>query len=289
MVGVGLILSMEASAAPDVQLTADGKVPGGPFADLQQQIDNIELTPGPTGPAGPAGADGAPGADGATGPQGPSGAPGADGADGAPGTDGADGADGAPGVPGADGASGADGADGAAGPPGPPGSPGMDGIDGSRTYVGLAPIVVDNTGDTIGLNAATDPGDLLSWDGLNWIAIPPEDVFLPVDNMQPWLGVNHIIALTGLFPSRNSADPFIAEIIMFAGNFAPRGWAFCDGQLLSISQNTALFSILGTTYGGDGRTTFGLPDLRGRVAVHPGTGAGLTTRRLGERSGAETH
>ena len=84
------------------------------------------------------------------------------------------------------------------------------------------------------------------------------------------------------------ADPFLAEIILFGGNFAPRGWALCDGQLLSISQNTALFSILGTTYGGDGRTTFGLPDLRGRVAMHPGSGPGLTTRRLGEKSGVES-
>ena len=84
------------------------------------------------------------------------------------------------------------------------------------------------------------------------------------------------------------SDPFIAEIIMFGGNFAPRGWALCDGQLLSISSNSALFSILGTTYGGDGRTTFGLPDLRGRVAMHPGSGPGLTLRRLGEKSGMET-
>lgn len=84
-------------------------------------------------------------------------------------------------------------------------------------------------------------------------------------------------------------DPFIAQIMMFGGNFAPRGWAFCDGQLLSIAQHTALFSLLGTTYGGDGRTTFGLPDLRGRVPVHPGHGPGLTPRHLGERSGAETN
>ena len=82
-------------------------------------------------------------------------------------------------------------------------------------------------------------------------------------------------------------EPFIAEIIMFAGNFAPRGWALCDGQLLSISSNSALFSILGTTYGGDGRTTFGLPDLRGRVPMHPGNGPGLTSRRLGDKSGME--
>ena len=82
-------------------------------------------------------------------------------------------------------------------------------------------------------------------------------------------------------------EPFIGEIIMFGGNFAPRGWAFCDGQLLPISENTALFSILGTTYGGDGRTTFGLPDLRGRVTIHPGTGSGLTPRLLGEMGGQE--
>lgn len=82
-------------------------------------------------------------------------------------------------------------------------------------------------------------------------------------------------------------DPFIGEIVMFAGNFAPRGWAFCEGQLLPISQNTALFSILGTIYGGDGRTTFALPDLRGRVPMHPGHGPGLSSRRLGEKTGVE--
>jgi len=81
------------------------------------------------------------------------------------------------------------------------------------------------------------------------------------------------------------SEPFIAEIRIFAGTFAPRGWAFCSGQLLPIAQNTALFSILGTTYGGDGRTTFGLPDLRGRAPMHPGNGPGLTPRRLGEKSG----
>lgn len=84
-------------------------------------------------------------------------------------------------------------------------------------------------------------------------------------------------------------DPFLAQIIMFGGNFAPRGWAFCDGQLLAISSNTALFSLLGTAYGGDGRTTFGLPDLRGRFPMHPGNGPGLSSRRLGDKSGAENH
>ena len=82
------------------------------------------------------------------------------------------------------------------------------------------------------------------------------------------------------------SDPFIAEIRIFAGNFAPRGWAFCNGQLLPIAQNTALFAILGTTYGGDGRTTVGLPDLKGRAAMHAGRGPGLTPRRLGEEGGS---
>jgi microcystin-dependent protein len=85
------------------------------------------------------------------------------------------------------------------------------------------------------------------------------------------------------------ATPFIGEIVLFAGNFAPRGWAFCNGQLLPIAQNTALFSILGTTYGGNGQTTFALPDLRGRAPVHPGQGPGLSNRDLGEQGGEETH
>jgi len=84
------------------------------------------------------------------------------------------------------------------------------------------------------------------------------------------------------------SEPFVGEIRMFAGNFAPRGWAFCDGQLLPISQNTALFSLIGTTYGGDGRSTTALPDLKGRAPMQPGRGPGLTARRLGERGGVET-
>ncbi|WP_034045949.1 phage tail protein [Wocania ichthyoenteri] len=80
----------------------------------------------------------------------------------------------------------------------------------------------------------------------------------------------------------------MGEIKMFAGNFAPRGWAFCEGQLLPISQNSALFSLLGTTYGGDGRTTFGLPDLRGRTPIHKGQGVNLNNVRLGQKGGSET-
>jgi len=84
------------------------------------------------------------------------------------------------------------------------------------------------------------------------------------------------------------SEPFVAEIKIFAGNFAPRGYAFCDGQLLPISQNTALFSLIGTTYGGDGRTTVALPNLQGRAPMHPGNGPGLSVRRLGETGGSET-
>jgi microcystin-dependent protein len=83
------------------------------------------------------------------------------------------------------------------------------------------------------------------------------------------------------------SEPFVGEIRMFAGNFAPRGWAFCDGQLLGVSQNDALFSLLGTIYGGDGRTTFALPDMRGRLPVHAGSGPGLSMRRIGSRGGME--
>lgn len=83
-------------------------------------------------------------------------------------------------------------------------------------------------------------------------------------------------------------DPFIGEIRIFAGNFAPKGWAFCDGSLLRITQNTALFSLLGVTYGGDGKITFALPNLQGRAAMHWGAGAGLTPRSLGEMGGEPT-
>uniref|UniRef100_UPI003D32E146 phage tail protein n=1 Tax=Granulosicoccus sp. 3-233 TaxID=3417969 RepID=UPI003D32E146 len=158
------------------------------------------------------------------------------------------------------------GPEGVAGPQGPQGEPGADGT-----------ILADGFSD----------GQVLTWTDDNWVA-----AFLPVetvDNMQPSLGLNYIIALTGTYPSRNSiTNPTLGEIMLFAGNFAPRGWALCDGQLLAISANTALFSILGTTYGGDGRTTFALPDLRGRSAVHAGNGPGLTPRRLGQKFGAES-
>jgi microcystin-dependent protein len=84
------------------------------------------------------------------------------------------------------------------------------------------------------------------------------------------------------------ADPFVAEIRIFPFNFAPKGWAWCNGQLLPLSQNTALFSLLGTTYGGDGKSNFALPDLEGRAPMHPGQGPGLSLHDLGETGGSET-
>ncbi len=104
------------------------------------------------------------------------------------------------------------------------------------------------------------------------------------------LGIKYCIALEGIYPPRNSNDPvlngfepYIGEIMLFAGNFPPRGWAFCEGQLLPIIQNTALFSILGTTYGGNGTTTFALPDLRAAVPVHAGVPLSGPTWLQGER------
>jgi microcystin-dependent protein len=84
------------------------------------------------------------------------------------------------------------------------------------------------------------------------------------------------------------ANPFVAEIRIFGFNFAPKGWAFCDGQIMPISQNTALFSLLGTTYGGDGKSNFALPNLQGSVPMHPGQGPGLSLHNLGETGGSDT-
>ena len=112
-------------------------------------------------------------------------------------------------------------------------------------------------------------------------------------NMQPSLALHYIIAEQGIFPPRDGGgstdEPYVGQIQLFAGNFAPSGWAFCDGQLLPISQNTALFSLLGTQYGGDGRTTFSLPDLDGRLAVGMGQGPGFSNWDLGQTDGTETN
>lgn len=110
------------------------------------------------------------------------------------------------------------------------------------------------------------------------------------NNLQPSLGLNYICALVGLYPSRSFSEPFVGQVALVGFNFAPRGWSFCSGQLLPISSNSALFSLYGTFYGGDGRTTFALPDLRGRSVIGAqgnATGPGLQRRIIGGKYGTE--
>jgi microcystin-dependent protein len=222
---------------------------------------------GKLGPAGPPGIQGEQGKLGTTGPQGEQGKVGQQGEQGKMGDVGPRGEQGKVGQQGEQGKMGDAGPQGEQGKLGPMGFQGPQGKEGPQGEQGK-------------LGPEGPPGGT----GDNTVFDQP-----PINNMQPYGVVNYIIALTGVFPSRSSGDdPLIGEIFMFAGNFAPRGFAFCDGQLLPISQNTALFSLLGTTYGGDGRTTFGVPDLRGRAPLHAGQGAGLTNRRLGETGGSET-
>jgi microcystin-dependent protein len=198
------------------------------------------------------------------------GAPGEQGEQGIPGPAGPQGPKGDKGDQGDQGVQGPPGPRGEQGEPGPPGADGQDGADGA------------------GLTDGTIAGQLLAWNGNSWVAALPTAEQITVDNMQPYATVNYVIATEGIYPSRNGLEAFVGEIYMFAGNFAPRGFALCDGQLLSIAQNTALFSLIGTIYGGNGQTTFALPDLRGRTPLHSGQGPGLTPRLLGEVGGAET-
>ena len=148
------------------------------------------------------------------------------------------------------------------------------------------------SGILVGGTPAAD--DLATFDGTNWVA---RNIVVtcglagggqPINNVQPFLVINFCIAMEGIFPSRNGTDTYIGEIMLNGYNFAPRGYASCDGQLIPISQNTALFSLLGTTFGGNGQTTFALPDLRGRVPIHQGQGPGLSSYVLGEVSGSES-
>ena len=144
--------------------------------------------------------------------------------------------------------------------------------------------------DSLTINPGTAAGDLVSWDGINWLnkqPAPPRFSFT-FSKMQPYLVLNYCIALQGIFPQRNSSEPFVGELDIYGFNFPPRGWAACNGQLLPIAQNTALFSLLGTMYGGNGQTTFALPDLRGRTALHTGQGPGLSPYFQGQVGGSET-
>ncbi|GAB1370929.1 hypothetical protein MASR1M45_09910 [Candidatus Kapaibacterium sp.] len=147
-------------------------------------------------------------------------------------------------------------------------------------------------GSGIPVPAGSETNDLLSFDGTNWVAkalvINNTGSGTSISNMQPYLVLNYCIALEGIYPARDATDPYVGEITIYPYNFNPRSTAFCHGQVLSIAQNTALFSLLGTNFGGNGTTTFGLPDLRGRTPIGAGQGSGLSTRTLGENGGAET-
>ncbi len=159
-----------------------------------------------------------------------------------------------------------------------------------------SPLIIKNDSIEISKTAVVK-GNMITFDGNNWVAIgldvnhPIVDEIrsaTPASNMQPYLTVNYCIALQGIFPSRTGANPFLGEIEIFGFNFAPLGWAMCNGQELAISQNAALFQLLGTIYGGNGTTTFALPNLQGRVPIHSGQGSGLTNRTQGDSGGTET-
>lgn len=144
------------------------------------------------------------------------------------------------------------------------------------------------TANNLVLNPGTAVGDLLTWDGNNWINLQPavQHFSIQVDNRQPWLAMNYCISLFGIFPSPQGEQPYVGEIALMGGNFAPRGYAQCNGQLMAISDNDVLFALIGTTYGGDGQVTFGLPDLRGRVPMHMGNN-GTSTYQIGQVLGQE--
>jgi microcystin-dependent protein len=150
-----------------------------------------------------------------------------------------------------------------------------------------APLSVSNI-NNIALNPGTAVGDLITWDGTNWINMQPavQHFNIFADNRQPFLTLNYCIALVGIFPSRSSSQPFLSEIELYAFGFAPKGFAVCNGQLLPINQNQALFALIGTFYGGNGTTTFALPNLQGRVPVHMGS-SGASNYVLGQTGGTE--
>ena len=159
----------------------------------------------------------------------------------------------------------------------------------SAPLTAAAPLSV--TSNNVRLNPGTAAGDLLTWDGNIWVNKQPavQHFSLAYDNHQPFLITNYVIALNGIFPSQNDAtEPFVGEIYLMGCNFAPLGFAFCNGQLLPISQNAALFNLVGTTYGGDGISTFALPDLRGRIPIHQGSSSGTSTYVIGQMGGTET-
>jgi len=171
------------------------------------------------------------------------------------------------------------------------------GGDGQTTFAlpdlrGRVAVGADGTeplGAAFGQDATTLTAAQLPGGGVAGSTSPGQ----PVTNDQPSLALNYLIATSGIFPPRDSGNgfdpdtPTLGQIVEFAGDFAPSGWVFADGQLIPISQNTALFSLIGTQFGGDGQSTFALPDLRGRTLVGAGTSA-ATTYAVGETAGADT-
>lgn len=153
--------------------------------------------------------------------------------------------------------------------------------------------IILNKPSATGISSPADAanGDLLYYSGGNWVArnitLTATGSASPYSNMQPTLSINYSICQNGVFPSRNSSEPFIGEIQLFGFDFPPRYFALCNGSLINIASNTALFSLLGTTYGGNGTTTFALPDLRGRIPISAGTGPGLSNYALGQQAGTE--
>ena len=272
-------------------------IQGATGADGPQGIQGIQGITGAVGPQGLQGIQGVTGADGPQGIQGVAGAAGPQGLQGLQGVTGADGPQGPQGDQGATGPQGSQGIQGATGNTGAQGIQGVQGIAGNTGATGptgstgLQGPTGANGATGAGVPAGVNAGDMIVYDGTNWVAkslatgITGSSV--PFNNMQPYLTVNFCIARQGIFPSRNGDSPFLGEIEMFAFDFEPRGWGYCNGQLVSIAQESALFALVGTYYGGNGQTTFGLPDLRGRVPMHQFQGPGLSNHSIAETGGTE--
>jgi microcystin-dependent protein len=254
---------------------------------------------GASGPKGATGVDGNPGTTGPTGATGPVGPTGITGTDGTPGTAGITGITGPQGPDGAIGATGNTGTkgnDGIQGPQGPTGATGQTGARGATGATGVAG-GIGSTGPT-GPSAfpVGHTGNVVYYDGTNWVAATLNSSVSssvgsssPFDLHQPYLALNYCISLYGTYPSRTWDDELVGEISIFPFNFAPKNYALCNGQLLALSQNTALFSLLGTNFGGDGRVTFSLPNLQGQSVMGQGQGPGLSYNWVGQTGGADSH
>lgn len=154
-------------------------------------------------------------------------------------------------------------------------------------------LLTGNGSGALGTISVGTSGKVLYSNGTNWVAatatIGTSGSSTPISTMQPYLPIGYFISLVGLFPSWQGGDPHVGEIMIFPYNQTPQNWARCDGQILAISSYTALFSLLGTTFGGNGSTTFQLPDLRGRVVMGVGQLGGTGTNYVrGQAGGSET-